>query len=34
MNENEILISEKIGKIKLFNLNNSNLNEINHNLNF
>ncbi len=34
VNENEILISEKIGKIKLFNLTNSNLNEINHNLNF
>ena len=34
VNKNEILISEKTGKIKLFNLTNSNINEINHNLNF
>ena len=33
-NKNEILISEKTGKIKLFNITNSNIYEINHNLNF
>ncbi len=33
INENEIIISEKTGKIKLFNLINGNTVEINHNLN-
>ncbi len=33
INENEIIISEKTGKIKLLNLNNNNILEINHNLN-
>ena len=34
VNGNEILISEKTGKIKLFNLNDGNVNELNHNLNY
>jgi len=33
IDENEIIISEKTGKIKLFNLINGNIVEINHNLN-
>ena len=33
INDNEMIISEKTGKIKLFNLKNDNLDEINHNLN-
>ena len=34
INNNEIIISEKSGKIKIVNIVNSNTNEINHNLNF
>ena len=34
INNNEIIISEKSGKIKIVNIENSNTNEINHNLNF
>ena len=34
INNNEIIISEKTGKIKLYNQNNGNLIEIKHNLNF
>ena len=33
INENEIIISEKTGKIKLYNQNSGITNEINHNLN-
>ena len=34
INKNEILISEKTGKIKLFNQTNGGIIEINHNLSF
>jgi len=34
INNNELIISEKSGKIKIVNIENSNTNEINHNLNF
>ena len=34
INKNEILISEKTGKIKLLNLNNGSIIEIKHNLSF
>ncbi len=34
INDEEIIISEKIGKIKLFNLSNNNIFEISHDLNF
>ena len=34
INNNELIISEKSGKIKIVNIVNSNTNEINHNLNF
>ena len=34
INNNELIISEKSGKIKIVNIDNSNTNEIDHNLNF
>ena len=34
INNNELIISEKGGKIKIVNIENSNFSEINHNLNF
>jgi len=34
INDNEIIISEKSGKIKIVNIENNNTNEISHNLNF
>ena len=34
INDNELLISEKNGKIKLINLNTKEINEIEHNLHF
>ena len=34
INNNEILITEKSGKIKFINLNSKNISEINHNLNY
>ena len=34
INDNEILITERNGKIKLININNQNINTIDHNLNF
>ena len=34
INNNQILISEKTGKIKLFDIQNNNITEIDHNLNF
>ncbi|MDA7572640.1 PQQ-dependent sugar dehydrogenase [Candidatus Pelagibacter sp.] len=34
INNNELIISEKSGKIKIVNIENGNTNEINHNLNF
>ena len=34
INNNEIIISEKSGKIKIVNIENRNTNEVNHNLNF
>ena len=34
INNNELIISEKSGKIKIVNIENSNTNEIDHNLNF